>query len=342
MPNRIFEYNGYIREMEEEMPPAVPTRVEREPSLGQILEEAIRSARPRDASSQEEISPAQMRRIQNENDRTIRNMEIDRDVNGRINNWRRDVNRFTDAYGTQHYDIQDEYNAVYEPGTRTFGIEIEGYGVSNEQLKNALAGRGISVIIASRSASHRNNWKITTDSTIEGSLPFELVSPVLTKDNFESIRIVFDVLRNLRVQVNTTCGLHVHVGVADMNVDIARNLVKRYAKYESNIDSFMDVTRRGSSNQYCRTLQNINMTDLDELVTIDEIIRATGQRYNKLNLHSYSRLQTVEFRQHASVINSDSVINWIKFCVGFVETTVNLSTTTESPFDANTKIGKFY
>ena len=62
--------------------------------------------------------------------------------------------------------------------TRRFGIEIEGYGVSHDQLKRALESAGVNVSLGNRS-SMMSSWKITTDSSIRGLNSFELVSPIL-------------------------------------------------------------------------------------------------------------------------------------------------------------------
>jgi hypothetical protein len=66
-----------------------------------------------------------------------------------------------------------------------------------------------------------------------------------------------------------------------------------------------------------------------------------GGRYNKVNLCAFLRHGTIEFRQHSGTMNVDKVINWIVFCVNFVETSANTSTA-EIYTNLNTECAEFF
>ena len=44
-----------------------------------------------------------------------------------------------------------------------------------------------------------------------------------------------------------------------------------------------------------------------------------GTRYLKMNLKSIQLFDTIEFRQHHSTLDSQEVINWIQYCLNFVD-----------------------
>ncbi|MDO5509556.1 MAG: amidoligase family protein, partial [Weeksellaceae bacterium] len=74
------------------------------------------------------------------------------------------------------------------------------------------------------------------------------------------------------------------------------------------------------NNRYC---QSNNLADIqtmiDQASTIQQLIRAFGTRYLKLNLSSYQRHGTVEFRHHSGTVNYTKIKNWILICARLVE-----------------------
>ena len=174
-------------------------------------------------------------------------------------------------------------------------------------------------------------------------------SPILSgKEGLDEVEKVFSILNKNNIRVNTSCGFHVHIGVQDMTTSIARNLIKRYSKYEDVIDSLMPRSCCDNNNEFCRSikrrLNNINEHDFNSAEFIKDIIEFTGNRYGKINIRSYLRHGTVEFRQHNGTLNSEKAINWILFCLNFIEVTINLTNqvTSSTPFNINSKIGKLY
>jgi hypothetical protein len=223
--------------------------------------------------------------------------------------------------------------------TRSFGIELELFGVTRVQVKETLTAIGVDSWISG--AEIRNaGWKITTDSSIH--LPnwrrtprgegVELVSPILSgRDGLLEVKKVVKAIQRAGAKVNKSCGFHVHVDARDLSGSTMINALRRYAQNERQIDTFMPPSRQVNANTYCRTTielaarflghetstaQNIANLAYDEQYTGTGYI---GGRYHKLNLCAWLRHGTVEFRHHSSTVNYKKVINWIMFCVNFME-----------------------
>ncbi|SDX53839.1 amidoligase family protein [Hymenobacter psychrophilus] len=71
--------------------------------------------------------------------------------------------------------------AAFQPArfTRTFGVEIEAYGVPRATLLAELRAQGLEAEAEGYNHSTRPHWKIVSDGSLSGADAFELVSPVL-------------------------------------------------------------------------------------------------------------------------------------------------------------------
>lgn len=203
--------------------------------------------------------------------------------------------------------------------TRKFGIEIEAYGVGRSTLLSALRRTGLSVICESRSTAAPNAWKVTSDASISGALGFEIVSPILIgEEGMEQVRKVSQALISCRAKINRTCGLHVHFDAQSMGIETWKRLYKNYIKLEDTIDSMMPTSRR--SNTYCKSLKiNDIETRINGCRTVTQIANLYGSRYFKVNAESYTKHNTVEFRQHSGTIEIEKIENWVRFLDGLVK-----------------------
>tara|TARA_R110000787_G_scaffold95809_1_gene198985 strand:- start:7385 stop:8230 length:846 start_codon:yes stop_codon:yes gene_type:complete len=220
---------------------------------------------------------------------------------------------------------------------RTYGVEVEF--ISNEWGQRELADKINSrssdipmprLYIASYSDTDSSKWRLKTDSSVSSrnGRGLELVSPILRGDNDMLILKNFmTMLNELHCDVNRTCGLHVHVGARDWGVKEFKNLAKRYAKFESAIDTIMPNSRRLSNNSYCRSNANYRDSSL-ELVFAeinkcktarDVLQKVQGGRYYKLNLESFWKHGTVEFRHHSGTICPAKIENWVMVCMGMTK-----------------------
>lgn len=237
---------------------------------------------------------------------------------------------------------------------RTFGVEIEFVGDRDKAVR-AIRAAGLRCYEESYNSSHPvpSDWKVTTDASI-GYENGELVSPILKgEEGLEQVRKALKALRGIGHSVNRNCGVHVHVGARDLSAPEIVNVFKRYQKFEGEIDGFMPVSRRANNNsRFIASLVNLN---LGHATTPNEVRSAMHAcRYFKLNVMSYFRQKTLEFRQHSGSLSGEKVCNWVKFCVNFVEasratSTASVSTTTSGrrgrrPSDnsAKAKVADFF
>lgn len=207
---------------------------------------------------------------------------------------------------------------------RTFGIELEVIG-SMRVAYDALRAAGIDARMPGYTHSRTAFWKLVPDGSV--SRGFEVVSPVLSGEaGITEARAVADALTAAGFTVDQSCGFHVHVGAGDLTADDIRTLAKRYAAYEATIDGWMPRSRRGSNNHYCRPVATVAQRLENRPATgtaRDQIATALGtnihDRYYKLNLQSFWRHGTVEFRQHSGTVDAQKVENWTRFCLAFVD-----------------------
>ena len=94
-------------------------------------------------------------------------------------------------------------------------------------------------------------------------------------------------------------------------------LVRNYQKLEPAIDSFMPESRRGDNSQWCRTLGNHDFSDCRTKADIRAALN--NDRYHKVNAESYTRHQTIEFRQHSGTTNYEKISRWVMFLAKLVE-----------------------
>jgi len=199
----------------------------------------------------------------------------------------------------------------------TFGVEIEC--VHAERLALIEAGRANGVDIHSEGYNHTDNslyFKIVRDGSVSGDVdPNEVVSPILRGNNgMTTLKNAVKALNAVGARVNSTCGLHVHIGAESLSGEQYVNVFKNYQKLESLIDSFMAQSRR--NNYYARSLKE---HDFSSCHNVSDVRRELSyDRYHKVNAESYERHKTIEFRQHQGSVNFTKISMWVKFCAKLI------------------------
>ena len=103
-----------------------------------------------------------------------------------------------------------------------------------------------------------------------------------------------------------------------MGIETWKRLYKNYIKLEDTIDSMMPASRR--NNTYCRSIKLDNIeTRINGCRTVTQIANLYGSRYFKVNAQSYTKHNTVEFRQHSGTIEVEKIENWVRFLDGLVK-----------------------
>ena len=199
-------------------------------------------------------------------------------------------------------------------GRFTFGVEMECF-VNSGAIRTAAERTGMAYEYEGYNHNDGHSYfKFTTDGSLGGMPdPIECVSPVLAgTDGKKMLKNACKTLNMADAKVNSTCGLHVHIGAAKLTDKQYCNVFVNYMYLEAVIDTFMAQSRR--NNEYANTIQDHKYA-IERAVTIQNIQNALHNwRYHKINPMSYDRHKTIEFRQHSGTTNYEKIINWVNFC----------------------------
>lgn len=213
-----------------------------------------------------------------------------------------------------------------------YGVEIEiterkadGSPIERSEIARAINSKGVAAEVQGYNHNTQNVWKVITDS----SCGFEIVSPILEgQDGLNQLKKVTEALNEVGAQVNINCGLHVHIDGRDLTKQQIGRVVLWYAKWEKAIDAMLPASRRANSNRYCQSLDYVVKPLSDALWQNNHRIKfwsnpvgwvdGVNGRYSKVNLNSYIRYGSIEFRQHSGTTEFEKISNWIMLLQRFV------------------------
>lgn len=211
------------------------------------------------------------------------------------------------------YVLCDENQPTNIRGSFTFGVEIE-CGVNRYNLAEPARRNGMAYEYQHYNHTDRHDiFKFVHDGSLTVENSIECVSPVLKgRDGKAALKAAVKTLNEAGARVNSSCGLHVHIGAANLTPMQYCNVFVNYAYLESVIDSFMARSRRDS--RWCRSIKP-RLVELEAAQTHREIAMAMSyDRYFKVNSQSYERHKTIEFRVHQGTTNYEKIDAWVAFC----------------------------
>lgn len=209
--------------------------------------------------------------------------------------------------------------------TLKFGVEIEFFGITKYDAVQAVRDAGIDCHDEGYNHTTRPYWKVVTDASVNSSgtgysSGLELVSPILyEEDGLQQLNKALDAIKNAGAKVDRSCGVHVHHDVSDFTVTNFKNLYTFYYQYKNLIDAMLPVSRRDGNNSYCKGLTSYEIFEIRAADTIGEIKYEMDSRYVSLNIQSYVRYGTIEFRQHSGSVEFEKVSNWVELTFRMVE-----------------------
>lgn len=259
--------------------------------------------------------------------------------------------------------IREHYPMLQYFSDRTFGVEIEAYGLKyvlippdngiikphnifspskdGRRFDELLGDHGLSL------GSDKDAWHLEEDSSIRHRGGVELISPILR--GLEGLVEVYRFLEVLGlvkgVEVDESCGFHVHHGV-DAKLFTCRHLQALVRVVDAMEDYlYLLIPGERRSNPTCRPVEmdldafldpRVCEGDPEECIAAMKSLwycsenryeasrEADGRydktRYHGLNLHSYWYRSTIEFRHHSAVLhNRDEAMQWIIFTQFLVE-----------------------
>ena len=218
-------------------------------------------------------------------------------------------------------------NQVAEMKKQTIGVEVEMNSITRRDAAKLAAeffGTGRYEDTASRNGyftwsawdTQGREWKFQKDVSIHGpdSEKCELVTPILTYDDMDTLQELVRRLRKAGAKSDATrgCGVHIHIGAKGHTPRSLRNLANIIASHERLLADALSIDR-GRMSHYCLTvdprfLQEVNQkkpTTMADLAEVWYTSNGAGygrnehyndSRYHMLNLHATFTKGTVEFR----------------------------------------------
>ena len=227
------------------------------------------------------------------------------------------------------YGVELEYgNITTGAAAAVIASVVGGVAGSYCQRENGHTANGHAVV-----ASDGRRWICEYDSSISG-FEFgtaEIVSPVLKgAADMELLQKIVRALRAAGAQVNHSTGLHVHVGVSSWKV--ARSTVAHFAAVQDAAYEACQVI--SARTQWAAKLPAWKVSELTACSTDASLRRAWygcsqtvanakaqkyhGSRYRGINLCSFWRQGTVEFRLFNSTTHAGKVRAAVQFALALV------------------------
>ena len=199
---------------------------------------------------------------------------------------------------------------IEEMKKQTIGVEVEMNNIERSRAAKVAAeffGTG-----RYESTAHRNGystwsawdsqgreWKFQKDVSISGpdSEKCELVTPILTYADMETLQELIRLLRRAGAKSDSTrgCGVHIHIGAKGHTPQTLRNLANIMASHESLLAEALNLDHYRMS-RYCRTvdprfLEQLNRRKPTTMADLADIwYRSQGANYGTFTKG------TVEFR----------------------------------------------
>ena len=216
---------------------------------------------------------------------------------------------------------------IEEMKKQTIGVEVEMNNIERSRAAKVAAeffGTGRFEDTARRNGyctwsawdAQGREWKFQRDVSIDGpdSQKCELVTPILTYADMETLQELIRRLRRAGAKSDSTrgCGVHIHIGAKGHTPQTLRNLANIMASHESLLAEALDLDHY-RMRRYCRTvdprfLEQLNrrkptsMADLADIwyssqgASYDRSQHYNDSRYHMLNFHATFTKGTVEFR----------------------------------------------
>lgn len=191
---------------------------------------------------------------------------------------------------------------------RAFGVEIELTGPSRNIIVTALAGIGINVNVRGYAATNGDRWELKTDASVNGQ-GLELVSPKLYGDaGIARLEEVLAALNSVGASVDRSCGIHVHIDFRNRTVTQIRDSILPFVRSQDAIYGMCAPSRRG--NHYSSAWSRHDVASLEAATNLSQVAY-TGPR-GFVNLGSYTRHGSIEFRSHGGSTNAKKITAWVR------------------------------
>ena len=202
------------------------------------------------------------------------------------------------------------------------GIELEHITPNVNTLRTKLNQAGFPAIGPMYSHEVVNTWKLCTDSSLRGGRGrpgsgIEVVTPKqFGAEGLKKIRKVMKIMKEVDGYVNHTCGMHVHVDAWGWEIDDLKRLGRVWKRLEKPfLWNLVPPSRRNHG--MAKELTESWFSALSRNGP-----SGTG-RYWSLNIESFPRYGSVEFRMFSGTLNPWKATAWIMLCLKLMEAVKN-------------------
>ncbi len=102
-----------------------------------------------------------------------------------------------------------------------------------------------------------------------------------------------------------------------MPLALVRDVIQRYAAHQSDIDAILAPSRRdgGNASRFCRSIRTLAFgghaaDQFERADTASRMADMLGGKFGAINMQTWSRLGTVEFRQHQATLDIEKLEAW--------------------------------
>ena len=240
---------------------------------------------------------------------------------------------------------------------QTYGIEIESFGLNEDELKTAIESvEGLSYaghfgyhgsrVLGLRSKENGTHhiWASERDSSLSNTagrgMAHEVVTPLLYgKDGLKTASKVMKAMSRAGAKVNKSCGTHVTLGVgncfarfkrmgARRKALVAQNVVDIYTYFYAGFCDLVSPSRRQGSDTATvyggwGYLNRTGLTRNHTWGTHDvKALQHTPGR-GAVNLQSFQTSGIIEFRQHNGTLDGQKIGNWAQLMHRILSVTMN-------------------
>lgn len=221
---------------------------------------------------------------------------------------------------------------------RRFGVELEilvPERVNTVQLTRLIEDATGTGADSSGYTHNSGNARfvVKPDSSIArepGFYGIEIASAVLQgADGYLGIRRLCAMLNAIGCKVNTSCGFHLHIECADLQLHQMKQLVCTYLRVENQVYSLLPGSRRtGTYSKPLAEYRHYGEFDgtakgqaqrIMACTTLTELLGLYSDRFRGINLTSMRIRGTVEVRAHSGTTDADKIIAWCEMWFGLIE-----------------------
>jgi hypothetical protein len=152
-------------------------------------------------------------------------------------------------------------------------------------------------------------------------------------------------LRDNGARTNSSCGMHVHIGVGHLTRAQQAQVILNHQVWNSAFDAYILESRISSTYAQKRTFSSagaIAQRWTNHENSCESISQqAQGNRYYACNIASFHKYGTFEFRMHHGSLNGKNATAWIALHTAFIQASAHMRLT-ETPEQLADRIVAFH